>query len=252
MKVFPSLDQAPTSIPRYQDTARSSQHAQANYPVSTSYTNEDGRFSIVSQLSGTATFVESLTVTQINGQPVQLLHHTASVPITQAHIPSQSYHHDTLLVNTKTPHYGGDVWGCTSGDTAYSGIALSSPNTSIMLPNVVEYSLGSPWENGNVSKFGKSPFAHHATTGLSTGLASTVLFSPTSNVSWLASSKPIVPLLQGPYPSDHLDSEIITAPVELAASSTWSTRKPYLPSSQEIKVSHSPLMPCSTNPLPRS
>ncbi|KAI6002668.1 hypothetical protein F5J12DRAFT_209603 [Pisolithus orientalis] len=241
-KGSPPLDQAPTSIPRYQDMAWGSPHAQTNYPVSTSYADEDGRLSIVSQIFGTTTFIKSLTVTQVKDQPVQLLHHTAPVPITQAQVSFQSYHRDAPLVDAVTPHYKGGAQGRASDDTINPSVALSSPDISIVLPRAVGHPLEYPQDNENVSKSGEPPLAHHATTEPTTGPTSTALFAPLSNVSWPSSSNSVVPPLQGPYPSDHLDGGNILTPVEWAASPTWLTWQSYLPPNQQIEVASTPIV----------
>ncbi|KAI6142181.1 hypothetical protein BKA82DRAFT_30542 [Pisolithus tinctorius] len=216
-----ALPIAPTSVPGYQDMAWGSPHAQANYPVSTPYADEDERLSIVKD------------------QPVQLLHHTAPVPITQAQVSFQCYHRDAPLVNAVTPHYNGGAQGRASDDTINPSVTLSSPDISIVLPRAVGHPLEYPQDDENVSKFGEPPLAHHATTEPTMGPTSTALFAPLSNVSWPSS---VVPPLQGPYPSDYLDGGNIPTPVEWAASPAWFTRQPYLHPNQQIEIA----------PIPRS
>ncbi|KIO01793.1 hypothetical protein M404DRAFT_725718 [Pisolithus tinctorius Marx 270] len=223
MKVSPLLDQASTSLPGYQDVARSSHHVQANYPVSTSYVDEDGRL-----------FID---------QSDQLLHHPAPVPITQAHIPFQSYHHDAPFVNAVTPHYDGGAQDRASDNIIHPSIALSSPNASIVLPHAAGHPLEYPQDDENVSKFDEPPFTQHATTEPTTDPAFTTSFSRLSNVSWSVSPNSVVPPLQGPCLSDHLDGGNIPAPVEWMATPTWFARQPYLPPNQQIEIASTSVVP---------
>ncbi|KAI6104474.1 hypothetical protein EV401DRAFT_1893352 [Pisolithus croceorrhizus] len=144
---------APTSVPKYQGTPWSSQHAQANHSISTTsttYTVEDGWSSIT------------------EGQPVQLPHHAIPVPITRAQVPLHNDYFDIPLVNAVTPHFEGDAQDHASDNIAYPLIALSSPNPSILLSHAVGY----PQVNGNASRFGGPPFIQDATAGSMASLAS--------------------------------------------------------------------------------
>ncbi|KAI6142118.1 hypothetical protein BKA82DRAFT_725179 [Pisolithus tinctorius] len=257
-----ALSIAPIPVPQ-DPGAWSNQYTQASYSVSTSSTvhpENDRRSSIVSQLR----YSEAYAIMQTGGQRVQLLH-GVPVPITQADTPSRSHYPGTPLVNALTPCYDEVAQGRASDHIAYPCIALSSPNTSTMLPHTVgnQYPLGHPQDNRNVSTFGEPSFVHHTTAGPAVGLASAVhgypsphcgwadhygsghdsTSSPSPNVSSLsAPANSVVFPLQELHISDRLDRGRFPTPLERAASPAWSTSQPYRRPNEPTEMSHSPVV----------
>ncbi|KAI6137358.1 hypothetical protein F5141DRAFT_1209678 [Pisolithus sp. B1] len=234
------LNQASTSVPKYQDSPWGSQYTQANHPLSTPptiYANEDGGSSI------------------FEGRSIQLPRPTIPVPITQAHTPFHGDHFETPLVNAITPRFEGDMQDRTSDDTAYPRISLSSLNSSILLPHAVGYPSRYPQDNGNASRFIVPPFVHGATAGFTMGLASKAVSrgytAPLHDwpdhhqnaSSWSVFPNPVKLSIPGPYPSGYPDSENFAMPLEWTTNSDRFTGQSYLPPSKPTEIASTPVMP---------
>ncbi|KAI6095923.1 hypothetical protein F5141DRAFT_624472 [Pisolithus sp. B1] len=243
--VSPSLDRDSIPVPRYQDMAWNSRHAQVNYfsRSPTMYGDEDGRFPVV------------------RGQPAQLPHHTFHIPIIHAHIPLESRFPGTYPVNAITPFCDGVALERTSDSSAYGSFALPSLSASILLPHTAGYPSGHLQGDEDFSEFGKPPSVHRVTAGPTASLAFTAIprdltshhegvsrYDGTSSSdpdvsSWTVSPNPIIPLLQGPYPSGYLASWNIPTSLEWAESSAWLRNQPCPPSYEQTEIVSAPVLP---------
>ncbi|KAI6125223.1 hypothetical protein EV401DRAFT_1940040, partial [Pisolithus croceorrhizus] len=222
--VSPSLNQALASVLSARLRSGGSQYVQANHPGSASsivYAAGDGWSSM------------------IKGRPIQLPHHAIPVPITQAHIPFRSDRSDRPPVDTAIPRFEGDVQDHACDNTVYSDVALPTRNSSILLPHALGYPSRYPQDNGSAQRFGKPLFVHDATAGFTTGLVSrgvppgyTDLPDHHQDVSsWSASPNPVMPSIQGPYPSGYPGSENFPMPLGRTTDSDQFTGQTYpLPS----------------------
>ncbi|KAI6161504.1 hypothetical protein EDD17DRAFT_692431 [Pisolithus thermaeus] len=220
--VSPSLNQALASVLSARLRSGGSQYVQANHPGSASsivYAAGDGWSSM--------------------GRPIQLPHHAIPVPITQAHIPFRSDRSDRPPVDTAIPRFEGDVQDHACDNTVYSDVALPTRNSSILLPHALGYPSRYPQDNGSAQRFGKPLFVHDATAGFTTGLVSrgvppgyTDLPDHHQDVSsWSASPNPVMPSIQGPYPSGYPGSENFPMPLGRTTDSDQFTGQTYpLPS----------------------
>ncbi|KAI6161518.1 hypothetical protein EDD17DRAFT_1588451 [Pisolithus thermaeus] len=228
-----ALFMAPTSVSSYQGTLWGSQFVQANYPSSTSstiYADDNGRSSI------------------IEGQPIQLSPHTIPLPIAQAR---PSFHGDSFdrpLTNATTRRSEGGVQDRASDERAFAHLSL---NSSTPLPHATGYTSMYPQDNGSASRPGQPPFVHHANTGSTVDQASSTVHRgfTVSQRGWPdyytdVSSRspfpnPVLPSIQGPYPSSYPDDENLAIPLEPTENSDPFTGQSYPPPNEPTEVSHS-------------
>ncbi|KAI6104472.1 hypothetical protein EV401DRAFT_2017411 [Pisolithus croceorrhizus] len=238
-----ALFMAPTSVSSYQGTLWGSQFVQANYPSSTSstiYADDNGRSSI------------------IEGQPIQLSPHTIPLPIAQAR---PSFHGDSFdrpLTNATTRRSEGGVQDRASDERAFAHLSL---NSSTPLPHATGYTSMYPQDNGSASRPGQPPFVHHANTGSTVDQASSTVHRgfTVSQRGWPdyytdVSSRspfpnPVLPSIQGPYPSSYPDDENLAIPLEPTENSDPFTGQSYPPPNEPTEIAFIPVMP---HDLPRT
>ncbi|KAI6095919.1 hypothetical protein F5141DRAFT_624069 [Pisolithus sp. B1] len=247
-----SLDQGLIPVPRYQDMAWNSRHAEVDYfsRSPTVYADEDGRFPVVSQVRHNHN--EANFVTHIGAHPAQLPHH---ISITHGHIPLEGRFPDTSPVNAITPYCDGVALDRTFDNSAYSSFALPSLSASILLPDAVGYPLGHLQGDENFSEIGE-PSVHHVTAGPTAIPRGSASFHESVNLrhddtsgsdpyvsSWTASPNPVMPPLQGPYPLGYLAMGNISTSPEWAESSAWLRNQAYPPSYGQTEIVSAPTLP---------
>ncbi|KAI6125563.1 hypothetical protein EDD16DRAFT_1557259 [Pisolithus croceorrhizus] len=235
-----SLNQALASVLSARLCSGGSQYAQANYPWSTSST-------VYAAVDGWSSMIE--------GQPIQLPHHAIPVPITQAHIPFHSDRSHRSPVDAAVPRFKGDMQDHACDNTVYSDVAPPTWTSSILLPHAWGYPLRYPQDNGSAPRFGKPLFVHDATAGFTTGLVSRGVLPGHTDLpdhhqdvsSWSASPNPVMPSIQGPYPSGYLGSENFPMPLGRTTDSDQFTGQTYPLPSKPTEIASTPDVPCDVS-----